>query len=184
MKRRPWMFGLAFGTLLCLVGSAQAQQNPTAQADLKDAQGRTVGTATFVQHPQGVMIRADLSGLPPGWHGFHIHETGKCEPPDFKSAGGHFAPEGHKHGFGKEGPHAGDLPNLYAGADGRIVIEILTDRIRLGDQAEAVAAGAADILDQDGAAIVLHAKADDYRTDPAGESGDRIACGVITAAGR
>lgn len=195
MERRLRMAGFAAGMLLCLAGGAQAQQNPTAQADLKDADGKPVGTIILIQHPKGVLIRAELSGLPPGWHAIHVHETGKCEPPEFKSAGGHFNPQDHKHGPVEAGMHAGDLPNLHAGADGKIMAEMLTDAIRLGERpgasaggsaaaAATVPAAAADIFDQDGAAMVLHAGPDDYHTDPAGDSGGRIACGVIERGSR
>ena len=191
MERRLRMAGLAAGMLLCLAGGAEAQQTPTAQAELTNADGKPVGTVTLTQHPKGVLIRAELSGLPPGWHALHVHETGKCEPPDFKSAGGHFNPQDRRHGLVQAGIHAGDLPNLHAGADGKIMAEMFTDAIRLGQQpaaspaasadgsAVAATTAAADILDQDGAALVLHAGPDDYRSDPAGNSGDRIACGVI-----
>ena len=186
MERRLRMAGLAAGMLICLAGGAQAQQPPTAQAELKNAEGKPVGTITLTQHPKGVLIRAELSGLPPGWHALHIHETGKCEPPDFTSAGGHFNPQDRRHGLVQAGIHAGDLPNLHAGADGKAMAEMVTGAIRLGQQpaasadgSAAAAAPAADIFDQDGAALVLHAGPDDYRSDPAGNSGDRIACGVI-----
>lgn len=198
---------LLTGALL-LAASAAAQQptstQPTgARASLKDAQGNALGEAVLTQFPDGLLIRVELTGLPAGWHGFHIHEVGKCDPPEFKSAGGHFNPGAHKHGFAQGNPHAGDLPNLYAGADGKASVEHFSDMLRLGQSEAGVArtslftsgsgAGAVtlvtgasmagNILDDDGSAIVVHAKPDDYRTDPAGASGDRIACGVIEKAG-
>ncbi len=169
------------GATALAVTGAWAQADGTARADLADPQGRPVGTVTLTQFPHGVLIRADLAGLPPGWHGFHIHAVGRCEGPAFESAGGHFAPADHKHGFDRDGVHAGDLPNIHAGADGRAVAEFLTNRIALHDAADTD--GPPDIFDDDGAAIVVHAEPDDYRTDPAGAAGDRIACGVIRRAG-
>jgi Cu-Zn family superoxide dismutase len=122
-----------------------------------------------------VLLRVSISGLPPGEHAFHIHETGRCEPP-FDSAGGHFNPAGKKHGLlAPEGKHAGDLPNLHVPADGALKLEVLATEVML-------AAGSANsLLDSDGAALVVHRDADDYRTDPAGAAGPRIACGVIEA---
>jgi Cu-Zn family superoxide dismutase len=193
---------VAIGLLATVATGAEAQE--TAKANVKDAQGKSLGEVTLMQHPQGVLIRAELSGLPPGWHGLHVHEVGKCDPPDFKSAGGHFNPGGHKHGYHQNGPHAGDLPNIHAGADGRAVVEHFTDLLRLGDAGAATARSAVstsavggvvtvitsgatsapgNVLDQDGSSVVVHAKADDCRTDPAGDSGDRIACGVVEKAG-
>lgn len=145
----------------------------TAEAVLADSTGRRVGVATFIQRGDGVSIGVSVTGLPPGAHGLHIHERGVCEPPSFESAGDHFAPEDRSHGSEAEGgPHAGDLPNLTVG-------EHRTGR--LGTQSTLVTLGEGDnsLLDDDGSALVIHARADDYRTQPSGGSGDRIACGVI-----
>ena len=184
-----------------LATSASAQQPATVRANVQDAQGKPAGTVTLAQYPRGVLIRAELSGLPPGWHGFHVHQTGKCEAPGFQSAGGHFDAGGHKHGFEAAGTHAGDLPNIHVGADGKAMVEHFTERFRIAEAGAAAAAASGmsvqagggtvsigtagatnvppSILDQDGASVVVHANPDDYRTDPAGDSGARIACGVI-----
>jgi Cu-Zn family superoxide dismutase len=144
-----------------------------ASAVLKDGAGKDVGKATLTVNPSGVLVSLDLTGVPTGEHAFHIHAVGKCEAPDFKSAGPHFNPDQTKHGYlSAEGPHAGDMPNLHIPTDGKLKVEILESNVTLS--------GEAPLLDSDGAALVIHAGADDYKTDPAGNSGDRIACGVIT----
>jgi Cu-Zn family superoxide dismutase len=149
---------------------AQAQ---TARAVLKDISGKEVGTVQLVETPHGVLLKLALEGLPAGEHAFHVHAVGKCDPP-FASAGGHFNPGGRKHGLeAAEGAHAGDMPNLHVPAGGGLTVEILNGAITL-------AKGKPNsVFDADGSAIVIHAKADDYRSDPAGNAGDRIACGVI-----
>jgi superoxide dismutase, Cu-Zn family len=120
-----------------------------------------------------VLVSLDLTAVPPGEHAFHIHAFGKCEPPDFKSAGPHFNPDQTRHGYlNPEGSHAGDMPNLHVPADGKLQVEILVPNVSLS--------GEAPLLDAEGSALVIHAGADDYKSDPAGNSGDRIACGVIT----
>lgn len=160
--------------VIALSTVAQAQTPATATATLKDAQGQTLGTASFREAPTGVLVKVDLTGAAPGAHGLHIHTTGKCEAPMFTSAGGHFAPVAAKHGLmAAMGPHAGDLPNVFVGSDGKASAEMLVRGVTL-------AAGATSLFDADGAALVLHATADDYLTDPAGNAGGRIACGVIT----
>ena len=141
-----------------------------ARADLMDPQGMSVGEIALSQTPQGTLLHAKLRNLPPGAHAFHVHAVGKCEPP-FKSAGGHFNPEGKKHGIlAAEGMHVGDMPNIHVPTSGELEIEILNARLKLD----------AGLFDSDGAAIVIHAGPDDYMTDPAGAAGPRIACGVIT----
>ena len=165
-----WLAASITGTLSL---TAPALAVDTASAVLRDASGKEVGAATFTVTPSGVLISLDLTAVPPGEHGFHVHTTGKCEPPDFKSAGPHFNPDQTKHGFmTPEGPHAGDLPNLHVPADGKLQVEVLEPNVTLS--------GEAPLLDADGSALVIHAGADDYKTDPAGNSGNRIACGVIT----
>ncbi len=153
-----------------------ADETPTttkATAVLKDANGKDVGQATLTPTPSGVLIALNLTGLPEGVHAVHIHAVGKCEPPDFKSAGPHFNPDETHHGvLNPEGPHAGDMPNLHVPSDGKLTIEILNPSFSLTEE------GA--LLDEDGSAVVIHAVADDYATDPAGNAGDRIACGVVT----
>ena len=164
------LFGIC-AYCLVLAASAQAAPGDKATAELKDREGHAVGTVTLTETPHGILLAGELGRLPPGPHGFHLHAVGKCEPP-FTSAGPHFNPANHKHGFAAaEGPHAGDLPNLHAAPDGKASVDAFAAGVTL--------AGQQGLLDQDGASLVVHAKADDYRTDPAGDSGDRIACGVI-----
>jgi Cu-Zn family superoxide dismutase len=145
-----------------------------AAAPLRNAEGQVLGMAIFTQEPQGVRISVTVKGLSPGEHGIHIHSVGKCEPPDFLSAGPHFNPTNKKHGLtNPEGPHAGDLPNLVVGEDGSAVYEHVTDRVTLTP-------GELSLFDEDGSALVIHAGPDDQMTDPAGNSGARVLCGVIT----
>jgi len=145
-----------------------------AAAPLRNAEGQVLGMAIFTQEAQGVRISVTVKGLSPGEHGIHIHSVGKCEPPDFLSAGPHFNPTNKKHGLtNPEGPHAGDLPNLVVGEDGSAVYEHITDRVTLTP-------GELSLFDEDGSALVIHAGPDDQMTDPAGNSGARVLCGVIT----
>jgi Cu-Zn family superoxide dismutase len=164
-------------TAFALAGCAGMRTPPaapiTATAALTNAQGQSVGTATLSQVTGAVRVVVEARGLPPGQKGVHIHAVGKCDPPEFTSAGAHFNPDGKKHGLqNPEGPHAGDLPNITIGADGSGRLEATSDRVTLGD-------GANSVFDADGSAIVIHAAADDFKTDPTGNSGARIACGVI-----
>jgi Cu-Zn family superoxide dismutase len=159
--------------LLVLAGGAAAQQPETARAVLRDSGGRQVGSATLTQTPHGVLLRAELTGVPPGVHGLHVHAVGKCEGPAFTSAGGHFNPHRRQHGLlNAAGPHAGDAPNAHVGSGGAATVEVLFSQASLSQ-------GEGALLDADGAAVVVHAGADDYATDPAGNAGARIACGVI-----
>jgi superoxide dismutase, Cu-Zn family len=147
-----------------------------ARADLKNAEGKTVGTADLRQTKEGVLIALRLTALPPGLHAVHVHAAGKCEGPAFTSAGAHFNPLNMKHGLkSPDGPHAGDLPDLFVNKDGVGRYEVLVQSISLG-------AGKLSVFEPDGKSIVVHATADDNVTDPAGNSGDRIACGVIAKA--
>jgi Cu-Zn family superoxide dismutase len=157
--------------LFSLISTANAQER--AHADLKNADGKTVGTATLRQTKEGVSISIQIKDLAPGLHAVHIHSTGKCEGPAFASAGGHFNPLNMKHGLkSPDGPHAGDLPDLYVNKDRVGRYQVVTQSVTLD-------AGKMSIDDSDGKSIVIHATADDNLTDPAGNSGDRIACGVI-----
>jgi len=151
-----------------------APATPAAKATLKDAQGKTLGEATLRDSAAGVLVKLDLLNVPPGPHAFHIHTVGKCDAPDFMTAGGHFNPTTMKHGLlATGGPHAGDMPNLFVPADGKLSVEVLDSNVTL-------AAGAKSLFDADGSALVLHATADDYTTDPAGSAGGRIACGIVS----
>jgi Cu-Zn family superoxide dismutase len=145
----------------------------TAIAELRDANGQPVGTATFTEVAGGVRIVLDARGLPPGVKGVHIHEVGQCEPPGFTSAGAHFNPGRRQHGLmNPQGPHAGDLPNITIAPDGTGRLETMNERITLG-------ADPNTLLDANGSALVIHAAADDFMTDPTGNTGARIACGPI-----
>ena len=142
-----------------------------ATALLKDADGKDVGKVTLIAVPSGVLLAVDLTDMPPGDHGFHIHGIGKCVAPDFKTAGGHFNPEEDEHGLLNEaGPHAGDMPNIHVPASGKLRVEVLNQSVNLG----------MGLLGGEGTAIVVHQGPDDYVSNPAGDAGPRIACGVIS----
>jgi Cu-Zn family superoxide dismutase len=150
-----------------------AAADPSGSAALKSADGKDVGTATFTPTKGGVKIQVQVANLPPGKHGIHVHAVGKCDAPDFKSAGGHFNPTGKKHGLkSPEGAHAGDMPNLTVGKDGKA-------KATLTAKGASLAEGEGSLFGPEGTALVIHADADDEKTDPAGNSGARIACGVI-----
>lgn len=152
--------------------TAQAAAPDHVAVPLKNVEGKPVGEVTLKQTPHGVLVTADVRDLSPGEHGFHVHEKGDCTPP-FKSAGDHFNPKGAAHGYeNPKGVHAGDLPNLIVGADGTAKVEFLAKGVTL-EQGKPNSLLAR--------ALVVHAAQDDYRSDPAGNSGDRIACGAIDA---
>jgi Cu-Zn family superoxide dismutase len=136
---------------------------------LVNVSGQSIGTVRAWQTAGGVSFRISASGLPHGLHGLHVHAVGRCDPPEFKTAGAHWNPAGKQHGMNNPaGPHAGDLPNVEVAANG-----VLNATVTLAG------ASMANLLDADGAALVIHASPDDYKTDPSGNSGARIACAVI-----
>ncbi len=152
---------------------AAGAASPAAVAIVRNADGKEVGKATFSPASGGVKIQVTVAGLAPGKHGIHLHAVGKCDPPDFKSAGGHLNPADRHHGLENPGgAHAGDLPNLVVGKDGKAKASFTARDTTLGE-------GKGSLLGPDGAALVIHADADDQKSDPAGNSGARIACGVV-----
>ena len=171
--RRLLLFGVAVLVVGC-AGTMAEKELLSAGASLQDKDGKDVGAATLIETPDGIRIAVTGYRLPPGPHGLHIHAVGQCTPPDFASAGGHFNPGGKQHGRqNPAGAHAGDLPNLVVAASGEAGIDITTKDVTL-------APGPNSLLGEKGTSIVIHAAADDEKTDPTGNSGARIACGVIT----
>ena len=155
---------------LGLPAMAHAQ---SARAQLRDARANVVGTATLSELPGGVRVTLRVNGLKPGDHGFHIHAVGRCEPPDFTSAGAHFNPYGKHHGLANpDGPHAGDFPNLDVGADGTGSLDTTDSLVTLKE-------GPNSLFPPGGTPLIIHVDPDDEKTDPAGNSGARVACGVI-----
>lgn len=170
LQARTFICAIPVAGLLVTVCIAAASAAESATARMVDPKGASAGTVTLTQTPQGVLLRARLTGLSPGGHGFHIHAKGGCSP-DFKAAGGHFDPGGKAHGLtNPEGMHAGDMPNVYVAGDGTVTAEVLNPNVTLGN-------GANTLFDADGSAIIIHAKPDSHAADPA--AGGRVACGVI-----
>lgn len=156
--------------LLAGAGASAAE----AVADVIDGDGKPIGTVEFIETPSGTMhLVWQLEGIPPGVHGVHVHETGLCDAPDFMSAGGHLA-GGKPHGIMAEGgPHPGDLPNAHVGDDGKLAVEYFTDALDFGH------GDGGSLFDTDGSSVIVHSGPDDYTSQPSGEAGTRIACGVI-----
>ena len=154
--------------------AAATAPDPGATAVVRDSAGRELGTLTLTSSNDGIAITGRLAGLPPGDHGIHIHAVGRCDAPTFESAGEHWNPTNRQHGSqNPQGPHLGDAPNVTGGADSTASVQLSMS------SGGSLRIGANMLLDADGAAVVIHASPDDYRTDPSGGSGARIACGVV-----
>jgi superoxide dismutase, Cu-Zn family len=167
---------LTLASALLLAGCAAIDPQGGAPVALVNSAGQSVGSVRAWQTAGGVTFRIDATGLPHGVHGLHVHSVGRCDPPDFPSAGPHWNPAARKHGMNSpEGPHAGDLPNVEVAANGVLGATVTLPGATL---VGGVGAGGS-LIDADGAGLVLHAQADDYLTDPSGNSGARIACAVL-----
>lgn len=164
MKRHA----LALAAFAALTLPALAQTGATAV--MMDQSGTSLGTLELTEMEGGVHITGELTGVPNGDHGFHIHETAMCDTvTQFETAGAHYEPADHKHGMENPGgPHAGDLMNITANDDGEVTVDLHNENVTL-----------AELLEGDGSALVVHNDPDDYKTDPSGNSGDRFACGII-----
>lgn len=165
-----WLFSFALAGLLAC---SFAAQEPRATAELKNKDGKAIGHASFRQRGDRVFVRLEAKGLAPGLHAVHVHAVGKCDAPGFTSAGGHFNPANKKHGLNSPaGAHGGDLPNMLVGKDGAGAFAVMTDGVSLKP-------GVASVFDSDGSALIIHAGVDDHATDPTGNAGDRVGCGLI-----
>ena len=169
MKIPLLVLGLAFTAAACHRGVVVGSPAAGTSAVVRSASGDSLGTLELHSTPQGFHIAGSLRGLTPGTHGIHLHTVGRCDAPGFTTAGAHFNPMARQHGLeNAAGPHAGDLANITANSSGDATVD-------LSSSLTTVPA----MLDADGTAIVVHAAADDYHTDPSGNSGARVACGVL-----
>ena len=159
-------------TAMAASDSPAASTSAASSAVVRDAGGRELGTLTISEMAGSIAAEGVLRGMAPGEHGIHLHSLGRCDAPTFASAGAHWSPTARQHGTqNAKGPHLGDMLNFTVGADSTVTVHVMT--------ASATLLGDRGLMDADGAAVVIHAKADDYRTDPSGNSGDRVACGVV-----
>jgi Cu-Zn family superoxide dismutase len=179
LRQAPCIIAVALGLASCTLPyiPGVTLPPPSAGTTLRDASGRVVGSAVFLQEDDGVRILLDVKGLAPGTKAVHIHDVGQCTPPSFESAGPHFNPTKAQHRLeNRKGPHAGDLPNITVDATGQGQLEVTNSRVSLKP-------GPTSLHDAKGSAHVVHEGPDDMRTDPAGNSGARIACGVVVLGG-